>query len=195
MSSGSTPSPDDGTEIAQGMPTSHSSRTRSTARLDSGLAPVPDLPSPLLCRAAYKSCFGNHGCPGLSHSSLPSTAKVRTMGSLLGLLVVSALAATAPSPSSTLPAPPKDASLLYVAQFQPLAGISYGMTAVDGRPLILDQRVIARVAPGLRTVWYSCPNGSKGTGGSRLSFNFKAGQAYELACREGQQAEIRVAGC
>ena len=118
------------------------------------------------------------------------------MSSLLSLLVVSALAATTPGTSTSQPTTQsKDASLQYVAPFQLLAGISYGMTAVDSQSLILDQRVTTRVASGLRTVSYSCPNESQKPGGSRLSFNFKAGQAYELVCREGQQAEIRAAGC
>ena len=90
---------------------------------------------------------------------------------------------------------PEEAVLQYVAPFQALAGISYGMTAVDNRALILDQRTTARVASGLRTVSFSCPNASSLAGGSQLRFNFKAGQAYELVCREGQPAEIRAAGC
>ena len=118
------------------------------------------------------------------------------MSSLLSLLVASALAATAPSTSTSQPTTQSQEALLqYVAPFQALAGISYGMTAVDSQPLILDQKVTARVASGLRTVWYSCPNQSQMTGGSHLSFNFKAGQMYELVCRDGQQAEIRAAGC
>jgi len=115
------------------------------------------------------------------------------MSSFFGLLVVSAITATAPGPSVAQPAPqPRNAVLQYVAPFQALAGISYGLTAVDGQPLILDQRVTTHVDPGVRTVWYSCPNAS---GGSRLSFDFQAGQIYELVCREGHPAEIRAAGC
>jgi hypothetical protein len=120
----------------------------------------------------------------------------RVMGSLFSLLVASALAATTPGTSTRQPTTqPKEAVLQYVAPFQSLAGISYGMTAVDNQALILDQRTTARVASGLRTVSYSCPNESSMAGGSRLSFNFKAGQMYELVCREGQPAEIRAAGC
>lgn len=118
------------------------------------------------------------------------------MSSLLGFLVVSALASTAPSTSTSQPTTQsQDALLQYVAPFQALTGISHGMTAVDSQPLILDQRAATRVTSGLRTVWYFCPNESRMTGGSRLSFNFKAGQRYELVCRDGQQAEIRAAGC
>jgi hypothetical protein len=118
------------------------------------------------------------------------------MSSLFSLLAVSVLAATAPNTSTSQPTTQSsDALLQYVAPFQALAGISYGMTAVDSQPLILDQKVTTRVASGLRTVWYSCPNEAQMSGGSRLSFNFKAGQAYELVCRDGQQAEIRTAGC
>lgn len=118
------------------------------------------------------------------------------MSSLFSLLVASALATTTPSTSASQTTAQAEVALLqYVAPVQSLAGISYGMTAVDSQPLILDQRATTRVASGLRTVWYSCPNESKMTGGSRLSFNFKAGEVYELVCRDGQQAEIRAAGC
>ena len=116
------------------------------------------------------------------------------MGSLLSLLVVSALAATAPGTATGQPATqPGEARLQYVAPFQPLAGISYGMTAVDGQPLILGQRVGTQVASGFRTVWYSCPDDPQGS--NSQGFDFKAGQTYELVCRDGQQAEIREAGC
>lgn len=118
------------------------------------------------------------------------------MSSLLSLIVLSALAATAPSTAPGQPAiQPDEALLQYVAPFQPLAGIAYGMTAVDDQTLILNQRVDTRVASGLRTVWYTCPSESLQTSSSRLSFDFKAGQVYELVCRAGQQAEIRAAGC
>ena len=119
------------------------------------------------------------------------------MGSLSGLLVASALAATAAgTPPAEPAAPSDDAVLRFVAPFHALAGISHGMTAVDGRPLILDQRATTRVASGLRTVWYSCPDESQATGVSSLSFDFKAGQAYELVCRAGKPAQILAAdGC
>jgi hypothetical protein len=126
----------------------------------------------------------------------PVHSEVRVMSSLLSLLVVSAFAAITPGTATSQPTTqPEEAVLQYVAPFQALAGISYGMTAVDNRALILDQRTTARVASGLRTVSFSCPNASSLAGGSQLRFNFKAGQAYELVCREGQPAEIRAAGC
>jgi len=118
------------------------------------------------------------------------------MSSLLSLLVVSVLAATAPSTSaSQTTTQSEDAVLQYVAPLNPLIGISYGITSVDRHTLFLDQRVNTRVASGLRSVEYSCPNEPGVARGSRLSFNFKAGQIYELVCRDGQQAEIRAAGC
>lgn len=75
-------------------------------------------------------------------------------------------------------------------------GISYGITAVDGQAPILDEQASARISSGLRTVGYYCPNESQPAGGASLSFNFQAGQAYELVCRAAQHAEIRVLeGC
>ena len=114
--------------------------------------------------------------------------------SALAAFLISALAGASPNatPAQVAP-PPNDAVLGYVAPFQLLATISYGMTAVDSRPLVLDQRVEARVASGLRTVWYSCPNESPMTGRSGVTFDFKAGERYELVCRAGHQAEIRPA--
>jgi hypothetical protein len=118
------------------------------------------------------------------------------MAKLVGLLVVSVLAAASPAIASSEPTPQaKDAVLQYVAPFQVLTGVSYGMSAVDSRPLFLDQRASTHVASGLRTVWYSCPNEAPASGGSRLSFEFEPGRVYELVCRAGQQAEIRAADC
>lgn len=118
------------------------------------------------------------------------------MRSLFSLLVVSTMIALTPgTASSKPPRQAQDALLVYVAPLSSLAGISHGMTAVDAKPLFLDQRVNTKVASGVRTVWYSCPNEPAMQGGSHLSFDFKADQVYELVCRAGQQAEIRTGGC
>lgn len=108
-------------------------------------------------------------------------------------LLLSSLGAAPPSASMGQPAPQaKQASLHYVSGHVIPVGISYGITAVDGQAPILDERASARIASGLRTVGYYCPNESQPAGGARLSFNFQAGQAYELVCRAGRQAEIRA---
>ena len=109
-------------------------------------------------------------------------------------LLTSALATAAPNASVSRPATQtQDASLSYVSESLLPVGIFYGMTAVDNRPLILDQRENARITSGLRTIFYACPNEPRSAASSRLSFNFQAGQTYELVCRAGQPAEIRAA--
>ena len=108
--------------------------------------------------------------------------------------LASAFATVAPSAADKLPVTTsKDAVIHYVSPFQTPVGYIYGMSAVDSLPLVLDQRSSTRVASGLRTVWYSCPNELAMAGGSRLSFDFKAGGTYELVCHAGQRAEIRTA--
>jgi hypothetical protein len=112
-------------------------------------------------------------------------------------LLVSSLGATPSSASMVQPAlQAKEASLHYVSRRVIPVGASYGIMAVDGQAPILDERAGARIASGLHTVGYYCPDQSQAAGGTRLSFNFQAGQAYELICRAGQQAEIRtLEGC
>lgn len=114
------------------------------------------------------------------------------MGSLSSLLVVSALAAAggqappAPSQQSSEPA-----SVSFVAEDLALAGIAYGIDAVDALPRVFGDRLSTHVSAGNRTVWYSCPNAPRVEGGSHLTFNFVGGRRYELVCRHGQDAEIR----
>ena len=117
------------------------------------------------------------------------------MGTVVAIaLLTSALAATAPGAAIDRPAAPaRDASLRFVSQSALPVEIFQGLTAVDKRSLILDQRASTRIASGTRTVFYICPDQPQPAGGSRLSFDFQAGQAYELVCRAGQQAEIRPA--
>jgi hypothetical protein len=83
-----------------------------------------------------------------------------------------------------------DATLRFVSANAALAGISFGMNAVDGRSLLLDQRTSTHLAGGRRTIWYSCPNEPMSQG---ITFDFVPGTRYELACRAGQAAQVRVA--
>ena len=112
-------------------------------------------------------------------------------------LLVSSLGATPSNASMSQPAAQAtEASLQYVSGHVIPVGFSYGITAVDGQAPRLDERASARIASGLRTVGYYCPNESQAAGGAHLNFNFQAGQAYELVCRAGKQAEIRaLEGC
>ena len=96
---------------------------------------------------------------------------------------------------STLPAAPASDALIQFDSDSPLGGISYGLDAVDGQRLILGQRSVAHVAPGLRTIAFSCPNSPLAAGGNRLTFEFKADQKYALQCRAGQPVMIRASGC
>jgi hypothetical protein len=94
------------------------------------------------------------------------------------------------SPSQTA-AVSRDATLNFVSSNSVLAGISFGMNAVDGRSLLLDQRTSTRLAAGRRTIWYSCP----GAQGGAISFDFAPETRYELSCGS-LGAQIRVAeGC
>lgn len=112
-------------------------------------------------------------------------------------LLVSSFATTTPGTTIDQPASQATgASLHYVSASLLPVGISYGITAVDNRPLLVGEQANTRVSSGLRTVSYSCPDEPRLAGGSRLSFDFQAGQAYELVCHAGTQAEIRAAeGC
>ena len=110
------------------------------------------------------------------------------MSMLATAVFAAALAATGSTSQS------QDATLSFVASGSPLVGISFGMSAVDGRTLVLDQRTSTQLAAGRRTIWYSCPN-EAGMQGA-LSFDFEPGTRYELACRNGLPAQIRAAeGC
>jgi len=106
------------------------------------------------------------------------------------------LAATTATTVAAAPSPaPADAQLAFVARGTPLAGISFGIEAVDGQRSGYGGRMSTRVLAGRRTVWYSCPGQPAMDGGSRMSFDFEAGRRYELACEAGKQAVIRPADC
>ena len=88
---------------------------------------------------------------------------------------------------------PLDASLSFVSKDTPLIGVSFGLNAVDGQVLLLDQRSSTHVASGLRTISYTCLNEPQMAGSSRVIFDFVPGEKYELVCRSGQSAFIRPA--
>jgi hypothetical protein len=93
--------------------------------------------------------------------------------------------------ATATPAAPT-ASLRFVAA-DPLAGISYGIVSVDERRSVYGQRVSTSVLAGTRTVAYTGPGELTTVRGSQMSFDFNAGENYELVCRAGQQALIRRA--
>ena len=95
------------------------------------------------------------------------------------------LAASSASPASA------DASLRFVAKDQPLAGISFGIDAIDGQRSAYGQKTSARLLAGRRTVWYTCPG--QASAGASMSFEFEAGGRYELDCGAGPEAVIRRA--
>ena len=92
---------------------------------------------------------------------------------------------------STTSPPAADASLRFVAKDQPLAGISFGIDAIDGQRRGYGQKTSARLLAGRRTVWYTCPG--QASAGARMSFDFEAGGRYELDCSAGPEAVIRRA--
>jgi len=94
------------------------------------------------------------------------------------------------------PEPRREASLHFDEQASPLSGLSYGLDAVDGRRLILDDRKAIVLDPGQRVVAYSCPGARPFAQAQPIHFEFEAGTNYELVCHEGRGAEIVVAkGC
>ena len=90
---------------------------------------------------------------------------------------------------------PDTATLSFAERDRLFVGTVYGIDAIDGERRVFAQRLATDVAPGLRTVWYSCPGAPTMVGGSRLTFEFAPGAHYQLACRDGQ-AEVRETdGC
>ena len=116
------------------------------------------------------------------------------MSSLASLLVVSALsAAGGQAVPAAQPPSSEPASLSFVSNVQALAGIAYGIDAIDAQPSFFEQRVSANVSAGRRTVSFSCPDTPQMTGGSHLTFDFVAGRHYELVCEPAKDAVIRPA--
>ena len=115
------------------------------------------------------------------------------MASIAGLLMVSTFALSAagtPPPPSARPA-----TLSFDTSGNVLAGISFGIEAVDSRPTFLGDRRATQVPAGVRTVSYSCPGSDPSTQGARITFDFAEGGAYRLTCRSGQAAIIRADDC
>ncbi len=86
---------------------------------------------------------------------------------------------------------PQDVSLRIVADGSTLAGISFGLNAVDEQARLFDQKASTRVATGVRTIWYSCPDEPEMAGGTRVTVDFAPDTKYELVCRSGQPAVVR----
>lgn len=103
--------------------------------------------------------------------------------------LLACLAGTAPAHARTTP-DIAQATLRFQSKASVLAGISYGIDAVDARRSVLGERLQAEVPAGLRTIWYSCPGEAAPREGARISFAFEAGASYTLSCRAGQDAEI-----
>lgn len=117
------------------------------------------------------------------------------MGKLMGLMMLGAAALSGSAAATTTKSVAKPVSLNFVAPFNALSGISYGIDAVDAQRKVLGDRRTTTVASGVHTVWYSCPNEVAPRDGARITFDFDEGKVYELVCRAGQDAEIREGGC
>lgn len=89
------------------------------------------------------------------------------------------------------PAPAAPASLSFVSKNPLLVGTVYGISAIDAKAQVYGRHLSANVPAGHRTVWYACPDAPQMTGKSSISFDFVAGQRYELVCQPAQQAMIR----
>lgn len=115
------------------------------------------------------------------------------MTSIATVLVVSTFALS----SANAPVPPdaRPATLTFDTGGNALAGISYGIEAVDSRPTFLGDRRATRVQAGLRTVSYSCPSADGTTQDARVTFNFAGGAAYRLVCGRDEGAIIRTDDC
>ena len=116
------------------------------------------------------------------------------MGSLGSILILGTFALSghgAPPPSPAA----KPATISFVAKGDALAGISYGIDAVDSQPSLLGNRRATQVLAGVHTVSYSCPGEASSRGGASLTFNFAEGGAYQLVCRGGKGEMIRNDDC
>lgn len=112
------------------------------------------------------------------------------MSSLSVLFAATAFAATGPAATPSQPSSGA-AELKFASENQMLAGIAYGIDAIDAQPRFFDQRVATNVIAGQRTIQYSCPNTPQTDGASQLTYTFEAGHRYELVCQEGHAALIR----
>jgi len=108
--------------------------------------------------------------------------------SVITLFVAAALAAAGTSsPTAAQAAKPDPVTLSFNLANQNLAGVLYGIEAIDASPQTFGKLVNTELVAGRRTIWYSCPTGSR----SSLTYDFSAGGKYELVCNPGQDAEIR----
>jgi hypothetical protein len=118
------------------------------------------------------------------------------MINLASVVLASMIAAPAQAGLPSAPQAASPATLQFDAMGGVLAGISYGIDAVDARPSLFGDRRAASLAAGIRVVSYSCP-GTPGAspGVQAIRFDFAAGRAYRLVCMPGGSAEIRPADC
>ncbi len=108
---------------------------------------------------------------------------------ILGTFALSGSGAPPPSPAA------KPATLSFVAKGDALAGISYGIDAVDSQPSLFGKRRATQVLAGVHTVWYSCPGEAAPRDGARITFDFAEGGAYQLVCQGGKGAVVRNDEC
>ena len=112
---------------------------------------------------------------------------------LLFPALVFAGAASASPPLDASPAPASSVVLQFASGGNPLAGVSFGLRAVDRVPVLPGQRSLAHLRPGLRTIEFTCPAAMGVT--QQLQFDFPADGTYEVVCSAGKPASIRAAGC
>jgi hypothetical protein len=113
--------------------------------------------------------------------------------SMLAVVIAATVAAAAPADRDNPPEAP--ATLAFDSGIEALAGITYGLEAVDEQELAFGQKLATSVPTGTRTVRYSCPANGEGDGNGTLSFEFEAGQKYQLVCLPDAHAEIRAGDC
>ena len=111
----------------------------------------------------------------------------------LFLLLAAAASTGVDSPNPE--APPGQAKLMFQTGSQPFVSPSAGIDGIDSQRTVYGERLSADLSSGRRTVWYTCPDQPAMEGGSRMTFDFEAGEVYELVCHAGGGAEIRPAGC
>ncbi len=114
---------------------------------------------------------------------------MRTLAALFAVILGSTAMASEPA------SPDAPASLRFVSQGNALDGSVFGIHAVDNQMLPFGQKRSLEFSAGHRVVHYTCPGGALDEAGSELSFDFEAGQQYELVCSISAPAVIRPTGC
>jgi hypothetical protein len=117
------------------------------------------------------------------------------MSALPLFLALAAATAATGMDSPDAEAASEQARLVFDTTRQPFAGTAIGIDGIDSERTVYGARMSVDLAPGRRTVWYTCPDEPAMEGGARLTFDFEPGEGYALVCRAGREAEIRPAGC